>query len=255
MLRALVLIALLATTAHAEPWYGGKDGRTRILRLSLSTVGLVAYPLMNGLEEEWAPDACRWCDPTSLDVAVRDALLWDDLGTAKTLSDVGTFGVTPAVSIGLVLTGTFADPSWSRTMDDVLPIVESMVVTQWVTRAFKLSFGRQRPHAHYVGPTDGEDNLSFPSGHTSRAFALATSAGMVARLRGYAAEPYVWATGLTLAAASGYFRIAADRHYVTDVVAGAALGVVVGLTVPWLTRRSDVDVSATRDGMAFGGTW
>lgn len=246
---------MLAATASAEPWYRGNDGRTRILRLSLTTVGFVAYPLTNGLEEEWAPDACRWCDPTSLDVAVRDALLWRDVATAETLSDVGTFGVTPALAIGIVLTGTLADPSWNRTIDDVLPIVESMVVTQWVTRALKLSFGRRRPDAHFAGPTDAEDNLSFPSGHTSRAFALATSAGVVAHMRGYPAEPYVWAAGLTIAAASGYFRIAADRHYVTDVLAGAAVGIVCGLTVPWLTRRSDVDANATRTAMAFGGTW
>jgi membrane-associated phospholipid phosphatase len=59
---------------------------------------------------------------------------------------------------------------------------------------------------------------------------------------------------LTLAAATGYLRIAADRHYFTDVLAGAALGAGAGLTVPYLMHR-EVEVVPTRDGVAIAGSW
>jgi len=148
-----------------------------------------------------------------------------------------------------------AEPSWAAVIDDFTPIVEAMVVTQWVTRAIKVPVGRQRPYAHYTGPSSYEDNLSFPSGHTSRAFSLVVSAAMVARARGYRSEPAIWAVGLTVASATGYFRIAADRHYLTDVLTGAAIGTIAGLTVPSLMCRNAISIVPARDGVAVAGTW
>jgi membrane-associated phospholipid phosphatase len=97
--------------------------------------------------------------------------------------------------------------------------------------------------------------VSFPSGHTSRAFALATSAGYIAHVRGYKVEPYVWASGATLAVTTAYLRIGADKHYLTDVLAGAAIGVSAGLTVPLLMRRTNATVLPTTSGIAVAGRW
>jgi membrane-associated phospholipid phosphatase len=155
----------------------------------------------------------------------------------------------------LVALGTLADPSWATAIDDLTPVIEAMVITQWVTRAIKIPVGRQRPYAHYTAPADYEDNLSFPSGHTSRAFSLAVSAAMIARARGYRSEPYIWTLGFTAASASAYLRIAADRHYLTDVLAGAAIGIGTGLTVPSLMCRNALSVVPVRDGVALAGVW
>jgi len=51
---------------------------------------------------------------------------------------------------------------------------------------------------------------------------------------------YGWKAGLPaygLAAAMGYSRIVRDKHYLSDVVAGAALGSLVGLTVTRVNSR------------------
>ena len=77
---------------------------------------------------------------------------------------------------------------------------------------------------------------------------------MIARARGYRSEPYIWAATGVLGAATAYLRIAADKHYATDVLAGAVLGSAVGLTVPWLMRR-DLEVLPTRNGVALAGMW
>src|SRR6059058_3168029 len=73
------------------------------------------------------------------------------------------------------------------------------------------------------------DNLSFFSGHATLAFALATSAGTVASMRHHRLAPVMWAVGLLLATTGGYLRIAADRHYATDVLTGALVGSAVGI--------------------------
>ena len=76
------------------------------------------------------------------------------------------------------------------------------------------------------------------------AFSIAVSAGTVASMRGYRWAPLVWATGLTLGATTGYLRMAADRHYFTDVVTGAVVGSAVGFAVPYLLHRGGPAVGA-----------
>src|SRR5207249_2275303 len=86
-----------------------------------------------------------------------------------------------------------------------------------------------------------DNNLSFYSGHTSATATMAAAGGTIATLRGYRLAPLVWGTGAALSAFTGYLRIAADKHYLTDVLAGAAIGAAVGILVP-LTfhgRRSE----------------
>lgn len=76
---------------------------------------------------------------------------------------------------------------------------------------------------------DGSDRKSFPSGHTSVSFAAAASLE----------KRYGWKVGAPALAVAGFVgaaRVAADRHYVHDVVVGAAIGGAAGLL---LTSRPD----------------
>jgi len=70
--------------------------------------------------------------------------------------------------------------------------------------------------------------------YASAAFAVATSFATCASLRGDRDAWVAWATGLPLAAVTGYLRIAADRHYLSDVLAGAGAGTLFGILVPRL---------------------
>jgi membrane-associated phospholipid phosphatase len=116
---------------------------------------------------------------------------------------------------------------------------EAVWGTQLVTQLVKITAGRQRPYAHYrtaPAPLSQEDNLSFISGHSSLTFSIAVGAGVIAQRRGYRLAPVIWATGLTVAATTAYLRMAADRHYFTDVLAGGAVGALGGALIPRLTR-------------------
>jgi membrane-associated phospholipid phosphatase len=98
----------------------------------------------------------------------------------------------------------------------------------------KIGAGRMRPHESdratvFTGPVGGlrdSDYWSFPSGHAAATFAVARA------LSGY----YPWTAAVTypLAAGCGLSRVASARHFFTDIVAGAILGVLVAC---WSLRR------------------
>lgn len=72
-------------------------------------------------------------------------------------------------------------------------------------------------------------DFAFPSGHTLASFEAATALTVRHRRWGCAA--------LVLAAAIALSRLYLFVHYPTDVLAGAALGVAIGLLACWLTDR------------------
>ena len=77
----------------------------------------------------------------------------------------------------------------------------------------KYSVGRLRP--------DGSRHNSFPSGHTATTFMTAT---MLHKEYGWR-SPWFSIGGYTVAAVTGISRIMNNRHWLTDVVAGAAVGI------------------------------
>lgn len=115
----------------------------------------------------------------------------------------------------------------------------------------KHTLGRARPSAP-AGETSGR---SFYSAHTSRAFALAAASATVATIRDRPGAGWTWAGGLALAATVGYLRLASDPHWLSDVVAGAAIGGATGFAAPWLLHRGApvrrFDVTVAPGGLAI----
>lgn len=78
----------------------------------------------------------------------------------------------------------------------------------------------------WSGPSFQTDNLSFVSAHSTTAFALASS------LSTYYKD-YKWVAWVTypLATVTAWSRVYQNKHWVSDVVGGAALGIFIGKTV------------------------
>jgi membrane-associated phospholipid phosphatase len=123
-------------------------------------------------------------------------------------------------------------------------LLESLLFTQAATTSTKGLFGRNPPGGGARGSEWFEEGTVFPSGHTSRAFAVAT---VLAERHGRAAA---W-TGYSLATLVGLFRLESDSHWASDVLAGAALGHGIARAV---TRRR-AERERPRTDISFVPTW
>jgi membrane-associated phospholipid phosphatase len=165
------------------------------------------------------------------------------LGDPKAVGDVGVSTlVVGALALGAVRPGP-GRPAWDQTWSNL----EALWITYGLTEAGKAAFGRTRP--------DGSSSTSFPSGHAATAFAAAT---LVQREAG----PAFGLPAYGLAGLVAWSRVDADRHYASDVLAGAALGCLVAGVVDSLhfgsgpgrgiVGRCRLQAGPTEDGVAVG---
>ena len=127
-------------------------------------------------------------------------------------------GAHPAV-FGAAVTVLFAvgrTVEAPRFRDVTYDWLEAYFLNAGLTNLLKVTVGRERPN--------GEDDMSFPSGHASTAFTLAA----------VAERHFGWKVGAPaymIAGAIAVSRLQRNKHYLSDVVAGATLGYIVGRTV------------------------
>ena len=129
--------------------------------------------------------------------------------------------VTP-ISIGapLVIYGVGLIKQDSSLKKKGLFIGQSVLISSFITVALKRTIKRERPFITYpdIENLTEAGSYSFPSGHTSNAFATATSLSM-AFPKWYVIVPtFIWAGSV------GYSRMHLGVHYPSDVLAGAIVG-------------------------------
>jgi membrane-associated phospholipid phosphatase len=152
----------------------------------------------------------------------------DQIGTSDSVfgkgGNIAGHGISvDAVAAVLFVAGRFADGQRFRDFSyDVLP---AALVTQVTTGAVKLAVGRTRPD----GDTNRR-NSSFPSGHSSGTFAVAT---VIERHYGWKAAVPAY----TVSSLVALSRVRYNRHYLSDVVGGASLGVIVGRATVRMNRQ------------------
>lgn len=217
-----------------------------------SIVAMVAVStLVDSEKHEW--DDVRWCnDEPTVEEEVRSAVCHsEDVPSidrwvtatywppARMLSDIGLLtmvGLPFAVSAGDTILN---DEKGERFGVDSLVAGQALSATMLATALLKVAVLRPRPltyNEEFDAATrrQGDAKLSFPSGHTSISFAAA-SVTAVMILERYGLTP---STGVAVtasyagAALVGSLRMAAGKHFVTDVLAGAAIGTFFGILIP-----------------------
>lgn len=133
----------------------------------------------------------------------------------KTFDDVMNIGFHPIVLAGASLTTLGISELLHAKKVAVVSgtMLEALILTETITVGLQFATQRQRP--------DGSSR-GFPSGHTSGAFALASMAEVYY-------GPWVGIPSFILASLVGVSRIDSDRHFASDVAAGAVLGTLIGL--------------------------
>ncbi len=215
------------------------------------------------IRDDLEPSYCRICDgdapgeTNAVDDWFRRALRRPDPWPANLTSYILAFGAAPISGIAMSAIAAVADRRGDGYLVDILAIAEGGFSAMMTTQVLEAITLRERPYVHAM-TDEGERQAeiaktgafhSFPAGHVVEAFGVATAAGVVASMRGYRLAPLVWASGMLIGAATAYTRIASDRHYFTDTLAGAAIGTVVGGGVPLLFHRPVSTPSKTYGGV------
>lgn len=240
-IAAIWICLLSASQAHAQT---AAPTLRYDLRLDLPLLALGAGTWLAGdvFKDQLAPTACRLCTPNGLDRSARDGVVWSRTGGAALTSDI--VGLFTLPSLGLLSAalvsklGDTQEPFWV----DAMIWAEAVGLNAGTNQVVKFSVARRRPFVNERSDMerraheDPDDNVSFYSGHTSLAFSSVMAAGTLATLRRRPYALVIFAVGLPLAGLTGYLRMAADRHYLSDVLTGAVMGSAFGVAVPLLHR-------------------
>ena len=121
-------------------------------------------------------------------------------------------------------------------------LIKTGVVSRVAVEGLKYAVDKDRP--------DDSGDDSFPSGHTADSFAAAT----------FIQQRYGWKWGIPAyigATFVGYTRVDSDKHYVEDVLAGAAIGIISGLyfTEPYSGITISPTAKSGHYGINFSGTF
>jgi hypothetical protein len=145
---------------------------------------------------------------------------------AKNFERLGANGAVLAVLGGFYVAGRFGNTESMYVAQDGL--ASSLIASAVITPALKYMIGRKRPRENKGSLTldpFGDRNSSFPSGHTTQAFVLAST------IASHYDQLSVKSLVYGLATMTGVARAYHGAHFASDAVAGALIGTYVGSTV------------------------
>jgi len=220
LLAILTVFAPLAT-AHAQSlsWPQTEPARTPYLQhtdLGILTAGaILTFAALSEENAARATASLEAAGPLEAPIDVGDSFgsTWTMLGITAGLGAVGWLG------------------GGARYSDAAIDMGKTLLVTGAIVGALKVTVNRTRPNGGVH---------AFPSGHTAVAFAGATVLNQHFGLK-------VGVPAYTLAAFTGLGRMEDNKHYLSDVIAGATIGLLVGRAVP-SRYRDRVSAFAGADG-------
>ncbi|HUL03697.1 MAG TPA: phosphatase PAP2 family protein [Gemmatimonadales bacterium] len=230
-MRRVLLVALLLLTSRATR----AQSSTPVYRANgldvASVVGAGALYLVPSLLH--LPDttgACAPCDPATLSGIDRGAVQ-----PVSSTVELASGAALLAVAAGAAYASLHGLPG-QQMRGNVAVLANALAWTATSGEWLKVVFHRERPvmyTADAPAALADRDNLkSFPSGHTALAFAAATSYLVIAQRQHL---PHRERNALLLyggATLVGALRVVAGKHFPTDALGGAALGIGIGWLVP-----------------------
>ncbi len=247
---SIVVILLMAASAWSAAAQTPEYDFDRDTDLALGAMGVGLFGLGYWADQAYeplTPEDIDALDPAGLNGLDRTAVdNWSP--GANRASDY-----TKIASVAAPLALMFSEPG--RDQADVIGLMylETHLINGGLTYLLKNVFGRSRPFVYNDNPDIPQSlkmshtaQRSFPSGHTSSAFAsLVFLATVHSRLHpGSSANDWIWGGCLAAAATTGYLRYSAGMHFPTDIIAGATIGAFAGWVVPELHELE----SASPDG-------
>jgi membrane-associated phospholipid phosphatase len=214
---AVVLLAQSVAAQEVDPQPAVTAGQVASVAGAAAMLGVGLI-----LDAHQGPPSCAPCDPLTVPAFDR-WIIRQPVQGFSTASDVLVIGVA-AGTMAHTATGS---SGWRG----VAVQVETLAWTIGITEVSKALIGRKRPvlYTADAATVAGEvkNQRSMPSGHTAAAFALATSYWVNNPDVGLGPKIVAMAG----AAGVGVLRVAAAKHFPSDVVIGALLGSATALAV------------------------
>jgi len=249
------------TTAHRLQWQWRPAGVIDYATTAALGAGILAIAL--GTEQAEDP---AWSGPILFDRGARNTLMGKSPAARRRANTASHYvAVAPSVVVGAgsLLIPLLAD-DWNTEVAWQLTVVnlQSAALAEMLTLGGKRLARRERPEVSECREDPDRSDTCFvsetesmPSGHTSSAFVAAGLGCTHHVMLGLLGEPVLdaslCAVLLATAATAGGLRVMADRHYLTDVLAGATVGLAAGVVTPLLTHyrsRSDSGRQAATGG-------
>lgn len=137
---------------------------------------------------------------------------------------------------------------------------ETLFLTVGITAITKKVVLRSRPFVYNSEfdidlKVEKNARYAFFSGHTSvvSASSFFTAKVFADYFPDSKWKPIVWGTAATLPAITGYLRVRAGKHYPTDVIAGYAVGAVIGILIPQIHKRKKQNENVQLSVNPMGG--
>jgi membrane-associated phospholipid phosphatase len=154
----------------------------------------------------------------------------------KTIGHLGNGVVLLGLITALYVSGEVSDNNGLR--KTALLSLESWLTSGIIVRGLKSVVGRARPwtgeFSHSFHPFSTRSRFaSFPSGHASSAFAMATV------IADQSKKVYVDILAYSLATMAAFSRVHLDKHWASDILVGSAIGYFVAKKISALDRNRD----------------
>lgn len=204
------------------------------LGAALSGSALVCDKFIDFKKNDYNPD-----DWKKSDISVFDQLFMRPYSKPLHLVGTGTAALT------LAAPAVFAIMPSSEWLTIGTMYLETLLIANGIKEWTKLLVYRARPYMYFDDYPedkleDGDWNCSFPSGHTTLAFAGAAFTTMVF-CQCFPNSNWKYAVaGISfgMAAITGGLRMASGNHFFTDVITGAVIGTAVGFAVPYMHTKT-----------------
>lgn len=255
----LILLSAALQRASAVPGPGP-------YRLSYADYGIAPFALAVGIGGQFA---YRGMTPTDTGALDRRKDLWAmdrwAAGNHSHLADLGSnLAIYPLVCLpGVVSAWELAQgrQSWGGAVADAVVFSEAMAFSSgldlWVrslqVHPRPLVYDRKVAADERLSP---EASGSFYSGHANAAFLSAVYFAYSWSLRNPDSDHQVWVWAGSLGAASvvAGLRIGAGKHYLSDVLVGAAAGSFFGFAFPYMHRRAGEGGGGPAIGLGMVGS-
>jgi membrane-associated phospholipid phosphatase len=194
------------------------------------------------------------CGSSEIALGIDRSVVGNHSAAARGWSDGLIAGLTIAP---LLLVA--ADHGWQRAdsrealLTDTVLLAQTASVNLALSTVVKHAVGRKRPLTYDSSWTEADRSsadasLSFYSGHSATAFAMATATSRIFMIRHPDSDWVLplWLGSEALAATTAVLRVEAGKHFWSDVAVGALVGSAVGYLVPQLHLREQETGSVAR---------